>query len=343
MRNRIGFALTTAALCAAVVASAILFVDYVRPASVFCDEGGACATVKHTAFAYPFGVPMPAFGLAGLFAIALATLVPGRAARRVQVVLATLAALVALVLFGVQAKIGVLCPYCAVVDGAAVVLAGLSIVRLRRAEDPPPGRAIPAALVALFLAAAGVPMLFGFTRPPPPPPAIAGEIPAVIQAEMARTPAGMVTIVDFVDFECPFCRRAHAALAPLLAEHAGRVRLVRKHVPLRIHEHAATAARAGCCGGEAITDALFSAKPEDLTEEGCVRIAAEAGLDRDRFRACMSDRATDERIAADRATWREAGGRALPLIWIDGTKLEGAPAQDRGTLASTLATALQKR
>src|SRR5687767_12687368 len=114
MRNRIDWAfwLTMAFVALSVVASAILFVDYVRPLSVFCDEGGGCATVKHTIFAYPLGVPMPAYGLAGVFALALAALVPGRVARLTQVALAIPGALVGILLLAVQAKIGVLCPYC---------------------------------------------------------------------------------------------------------------------------------------------------------------------------------------------------------------------------------------
>jgi protein-disulfide isomerase len=344
MRDRIVFWLTMAVLAFGVVASAILFVDYVRPLSVFCDEGGSCATVKHTIYAYPFGLPMPAYGLAGLFAIALAALVPGRGARLVQAGLAIPGAIVAVLLLVVQATMGVLCPYCAVVDGGAIVIAGLSIARLVRAADPPEGRTAPAAIVAALLALAAVPMIVGFTRAPPP--IAQGDVPPVIIDEMRKTPAGMVTVVDFVDFECPFCRRAHAELVPLLAKHEGRIRLVRKQVPLRIHPHAATAARAACCGGDksdALADVLFSAKPEDLTEEGCAKMAEELGLDVAKFRGCMNERSTADRIAADRETWRAAGGHSLPMIWIDGTKLEGARAQDRQTLIATLDQALQRR
>jgi protein-disulfide isomerase len=344
MRDRIGFWLTMAALAIGIVASAILFVDYVRPLAVFCDEGGGCATVKHTIYAYPFGLPMPGYGLAGLLAIALAALVPGRIARLVQAGLAIPGALVAGLLLIVQARMGVLCPYCAVVDGSAIIIAGLSLVRLVRAWDPPEGRAVPAAVVASLVTAAAVPMIVGFNRAPPP--IAQGEVPPAILEEMKKTPAGMVTVVDFVDYECPFCRRAHAELAPLLAQHAARVRVVRKQVPLRIHPHAATAARAACCGGEksdALADALFAAKPEDLTEEGCAKVAEELGLDVAKFRGCMNERSTADRIAADRETWRAAGGHSLPMIWIEGTKLEGASAQDRQTLLATLDQALQRR
>ena len=107
---------------------------------------------------------------------------------------------------------------------------------------------------------------------------------AVIRAEMARTrPAGQVTVVDFVDFECPYCRMTHAALEPILEAHRDRVRLVRRQVPLRMHPHALDAARAACCGerlgkGDAMASALFSAPVEQLTREGCEKIAQSVGL-----------------------------------------------------------------
>ena len=153
-----------------------------------------------------------------------------------------------------------------------------------------------------------------------------------------------MTVVDFVDFECPFCRMTHAELAPLLAQRKAKVRVARKHVPLRMHPHAMDAAKAACCGevlgkGEEMADALFDAPPQDLTPEGCERIAKEQGLDLDAFRACVNDPATAERIEKDKEAFRAVKGHGLPTLWIDGTKLEGA--QDRESLESTLDAAIR--
>src|SRR5215471_1852339 len=98
------------------------------------------------------------------------------------------------------------------------------------------------------------------------------SLPAPIAAEMKRTPPGQATVVEYVDFECPFCRRLDAVLGPLVAKHPGRVRVVRKHVPLtKIHPHAESAARASVCAeaqgqGDAMADALFRAPPSILTD-----------------------------------------------------------------------------
>src|SRR4051812_13999348 len=67
MRKNLWFWLTVVFAVAALVASAILLVDYVRPAPVFCEAGGGCGKVRATIFARPFGIPLPAIGIAGIF------------------------------------------------------------------------------------------------------------------------------------------------------------------------------------------------------------------------------------------------------------------------------------
>src|SRR5262249_56108712 len=106
--------------------------------------------------------------------------------------------------------------------------------------DAPPSIA-PRALAGVALAGAlAAPLAVGFTKHAP--------IPDVIAEELAKSPE-QATIIDFVDFECPFCRATHARLAPVVAASAPHVRVVRKQVPLtRIHAHAMDAARAACCG-----------------------------------------------------------------------------------------------
>src|SRR5437868_353173 len=147
--------------------------------------------------------------------------------------------------------------------------------------------------LGLLLNALGLPITIGALRKPaPPPPVTVLETPPPIVEELKKSPKGVITVVDFIDFECPFCRATHKELQPFLAEYKGRVRLVRKHVPLRMHPHATDAAKAGCCGellgkGEEMADALVAAEPTDLTPEGCEKIAEKLGLDVTRFRACV--------------------------------------------------------
>jgi protein-disulfide isomerase len=177
---------------------------------------------------------------------------------------------------------------------------------------------------------------------------VAGKLPRVIAEEIARTPKGEVTIVDFVDFECPFCRQMQEKLGPMVEAQKGKIRLVRKMVPLtRIHPHALAAAKAECCAemlgmGDAMADALFETKVEDLTPEGCARLAAALGVPADRYNACLVSPDTDARLTKDRHEFDEAAvkGDGLPLMWVDSHKLMGA--QDDATLSHVLGEALAR-
>jgi uncharacterized membrane protein/predicted DsbA family dithiol-disulfide isomerase len=332
----VGLAASLLPVLGGLFTSAAMLVDYLRPRPVFCAVGGGCDAVRHTAFAAPLGVPLPVIGVAGFVAIGVAALLPSARARIVQLVLSVGAGLVGLLLLGVQARLGDLCPYCCVTDGCGIASALVAAGRVWLAADGAPPRLMSYAAAISLLGAAIIPVVTGLRASPVPPS---------IRDELARTPKGVVTIVDFVDFECPFCRMTHAELEPLLEAHKERIRLVRIQVPLRSHSHALDAGRAACCGerlgkGDAMADALFAAPVEQLTSEGCEKIAESLGLPREAYRSCVADPATDARIDADRAKFKAAGGYALPTLWIDERELVGA--QPREVLANALHEALAR-
>ncbi len=168
-----------------------------------------------------------------------------------------------------------------------------------------------------------------------------GGVPPAIRDELARAPRGTVTVVSFTDFQCPFCRRTHAALAPLVAARAGRVRVVLRHVPLDMHPDARTAARAAVCtealvARDAVVDALYRAP--DLSEVACEEIAVEHGADRPAFEACVAAPSTDARIDQDTSMFRSLGGNGVPMLYVDRTLLDGA--QTRRTLETAIDAAL---
>jgi predicted DsbA family dithiol-disulfide isomerase/uncharacterized membrane protein len=311
---------------AGLVASAILLVDYVRPAPVFCDADGGCAQLKSTVYASLFGLPTPAYGVVGFVAIGLLAVRRGPVARNALVVLTTVAALVSALLLSVQARSGIWCQFCCVADASALVLCVLAWWRSAARWDPPEAKLARGGLAALLVPALVVPIAVGVVRKP--------VVPDVIARELAGTPPGQITVIDFADFECPWCRLEHETLGPVLAAHAGKIHVVRKQVPLeRLHPHALDAARAACCGealgkGDTMADALFSAPVEELTPEGCARLAASMGLDAEAFRRCVQDPATEARIRADQATFKAAKGHGLPTLWIGDVKIEGTAPGD---------------
>jgi protein-disulfide isomerase len=292
----------------------------VRPAPVFCAEGGGCDVLRHTAIAMPLGVPLPIFGLAGFLAIGVASLLNGPRARMAQLGLSIIAALVGLSLLVVQLRLGTLCPYCCVADGSGILAMLAASARRRYAAEARAPRIFSYLGAVVVALAPAVPLVAGFRIE---------TVPQVIRDEIAKTPKGRITVVDFVDFECPFCRMTHTELRPLLEAHKGQVRLVRRQVPLKMHTHALDAARAACCAdkqgqGEAMANALFTAPVEELTRDGCEKLAEDLHISLAQYRACVQDPATEALIDADKAEFQAAGGFALPTLWVDEVQMVGA-------------------
>lgn len=307
-------------------ASTALLVDYLRPMPLFCSETGGCAQLRASSYSHILGLPTPVFGVAGYSALAVFTLLRGDTARFLHLVTATFGALAAAYFLYLQVSLSTFCGYCMTVDVTSIVLLSLVLMRVRTEADGFSARA-SVGIGGVFSCAVALPLLsHALVRTP---------VPEVIAAEIQKTPPGEVTIVDFVDFECPYCRQTAADLEPSLQKYRGKFRLVRKQMPLtRIHPHAATAARAACCGetfgkGDEMASKLISAPVEQLDDEGCTKIAASLGIDEQAFKACMADPRTQQKIESDQAEFKAAKGHALPTIWIQNDVIEGAQGPER--------------
>ena len=298
-------------------ASIASLIDVLGDGATFCAQSG-CETVRQSAWAHPLGIPMPVLGVAFYLAAIALAFVPTPRIRRV---LAVGGAAWAILLIAVQAfAIGAWCKLCMIADPAAIgyavaVLAGPAALRFTLPRL--------AAVVPAVAAAVGGLALWTHS-PPPPPPALPAGTPAFVVA--AQVP-GTITLVEAVDFECPFCRRMQARLEEAIAASQRTVRIVRKMVPLSIHPHAMAAAIAYCCAeaqgkGDEMAAALYAAEPEELTPEGCERIAARIGCDLDRYRSFTAQ--AQARIATDTAEATAAGVRGLPTLFIGGERVVGA-------------------
>jgi len=299
-------------------ASIASFIDYLAPAPAFCADTG-CATVRASAWSHPLGIPMPVLGIAYFLAMLALSFVPAAriaAAPRVRKALAIAGAAWGIALILIQAfVVGAWCKLCMIADpaailGAAFVLAGAGTVRWRGATG---ALVAAAATLALLLTPKHAPSL-----PPGTPDFVA----------RAQAP-GAATVVELVDFECPFCRMFAPKLDAAVAHARTPVRVVRKMMPLSMHPHALTAALAWCCAdaqgkGDAMAAALFAAPPDSLTPDGCEQIAASVGCDVERYRRDLP--AASTRVSADMAEARAAGVHSLPTVFIGGERIVGASA-----------------
>ncbi len=131
--------------------------------------------------------------------------------------------------------------------------------------------------------------------------------------EFRGDPEATLTVVEFSDFECPFCRKHTLETQPILDQEfvePGTVRWVFKHFPLdNIHPRAAIAGVAAECAAEQgqfweMHDKLFTSTDRwvnDQPEEGLKALAQDLGLDMDAFNACLEDPAMMDRVRSDQA------------------------------------------
>jgi protein-disulfide isomerase len=138
-----------------------------------------------------------------------------------------------------------------------------------------------------------------------------------------------VTIVEFSDYQCPFCQRAHPTLNAIAARYPDQVRIVYRHFPLDgIHPEARGAAEAAACADEQgrfweYHELVFAATPE-LGAEKLEELAATAELDVDAFKACVAEGRFADLVANDLAEGQGAGVDGTPAFFVNGIPLSGA-------------------
>jgi protein-disulfide isomerase len=157
------------------------------------------------------------------------------------------------------------------------------------------------------------------------PPRVAVQV----DAAPARGPASApVTLVEFSDFQCPYCKRLGPTLKQLEERYEGKVRFVFRNFPLGNHADAAKAAEAGACAHDQgrfwdMRNALFeqqqSLKPADLR-----RIATDLELDMDAFNDCLDSEKHASLIQRDIEQGGRYGVRSTPTLFINGRLLKGA-------------------
>jgi protein-disulfide isomerase len=135
-----------------------------------------------------------------------------------------------------------------------------------------------------------------------------------------------VVIVEFADFECPFCQKIAPDLDRMWEQRKDKVRFVYKFLPLAMHPHGEVAARAAIAAQMQgrfweMHQKLF-AGGQHLEESDLAGYARALGLDIDRFRADMVGAAATARIEADRKLGEALGVKGTPTLFIDGREYD---------------------
>ena len=148
-----------------------------------------------------------------------------------------------------------------------------------------------------------------------------------------KTNLAQVTIVEFSEFQCPFCSRVQGTLNDLQQEYGDKVRIVYKHLPLPFHKDAFLAAEASLeahAQGKfwAYHDLLFQ-NQKALGRDDLERYAKQVGLNMGRFRRALNQRKHKKQVEADLKQARTFGARGTPHFFINGKRLSGAQPIDQ--------------
>ena len=157
-------------------------------------------------------------------------------------------------------------------------------------------------------------------------PRVTAEIDT-IDAPCIGTDTPLVTIVEFADFECPYCRIASPALEQLVRARSEEVRYCFKHFPIRTHERGVPSSIAALAAHRQqrfweMHDALYASAPQ-LEDGDLDRCAQQVGLDLERYQRDIADEALLEEAMADKFEGQELGVDRTPTIFINGKQYFG--------------------
>lgn len=137
-----------------------------------------------------------------------------------------------------------------------------------------------------------------------------------------------VTIVQFAEFQCPYCGKADQTVKQVLKNYDGKVRVVFRDFPLGFHQNAIPAAIAANCADKQgkywEMHAIFLANQQALTEADIQKAAQEVGLNVSSWEECRKDPAIEAEIRSDMADGSALGVEGTPAFFVNGIFLNGA-------------------
>jgi len=170
----------------------------------------------------------------------------------------------------------------------------------------------------------------------PQPTAPAGPVKEVSAADHVTGPKNAkVTLIEYSDFECPFCKRHFDTVQQALKDFPNDVRLVFRHYPLSFHQNAQKEAEASECaaklgGNDAfwkMHDKIFKETASNGTGFALDKLgtaAKEIGLNQAAFQKCLDSGEMASKVTADMASGNDSGVEGTPATFVNGTLVSGA-------------------
>jgi protein-disulfide isomerase len=149
-------------------------------------------------------------------------------------------------------------------------------------------------------------------------------------APVTTTKDTKVTIIEFSDFQCPFCARGAEVVQELKKAYGSKVKIAFRHFPLPMHKEARPASEASMCVNEQSTDKFWKfhdilfKNQQSLDNESLAKYAKEAGADVAKFKACFESKKYAKQVQEDMEYGEKIGVRSTPTFFVNGQIVNGA-------------------
>jgi len=183
------------------------------------------------------------------------------------------------------------------------------------------------------LAKSGAPQAAPQNPTPPQEPSLQDKIKNAKKIEVGKSPSkgpknAPITIVEFSDFQCPFCSRVNPTVDQLFKDYKGKIKVVFRNRPLSFHSQAKIAAQAAMAAHKQgkfweMHDKLF-ANQRELSEANFEKWAKELGLNLKKFKKDYQSEEIKKRIEEDDQYAQKLGANGTPTFFINGVMLVGA-------------------
>ena len=148
------------------------------------------------------------------------------------------------------------------------------------------------------------------------------------------SPDAKITIVEYSDFQCPYCSSAHVTVKNLLSQYPGKVKVAYKHLPLQMHNWARQAAEASVCIHKQNPEAFWKFSDYLFTNQKAIKLetfdaklqefSAQNGVKPEELKQCMADPATKQKVQADEQEAESLGLTSTPSFLVNGRTVVGA-------------------
>ncbi len=140
-----------------------------------------------------------------------------------------------------------------------------------------------------------------------------------------------VTIVEFSDFECPYCKRAQDTTRQLRDKYGDKIKFVFKDFPLSFHPHSMHAHITAACVNKLkpesfwpFFDSIFASTPASLEPVKLLALAVSLGVDKKELESCQKDPAIAKKVQDNQAEGEKLGVTGTPAFFVNGRSLNGA-------------------